>query len=199
VATKKKTVAPSSAAITVQKDAEHTSIRINHSLLPGPQIAGYADAWSVTDRGDSFEFVFTEKVNERDVLVARFHGALHGVTFSFVDNATDLLDRTERWARARDLEPIDAQPRPELSDTDVAAVSIANLFRVARSTTDGMIEAYYLAPHDLATLGSSPRPIEAEPVVAVQVPSRMIWGILRHFNAHADELRKRTAAFTEKR
>jgi hypothetical protein len=167
-----------------------TRIKVDLAGFQAPSMRVFTNACAVIDGGLFLEFAFAyarPKGPSRPVLSVVVSAEavvkqLWGTSVRFLETETNNMKEAGIKTQA-------VGDSIELGDVPVLQ---ANLFRLTKSGTEGIMECYWLSPHWVVAAGIDPkRRPTFDPVVTVQMPSPVLIGMLEHVSKKVDDLRKR--------
>jgi len=162
-------------------------ISVSLTDLAAPVLVGFADKCAIQQRGSMTEFVFFEKRNARNVVVARF-----------VSGPEDLVNTLWRSSEAvyremrANLASAGIQP-DQLSDSlpdvgDQPSV-LCNLFVLARGGSSALLDCYYVNPRSIFVASQGKGKASVVPIVSIQMPVSLLIAVLEYVERHLDSLR----------
>lgn len=166
---------------------------ISTADLQSPQVAGFASRCAIIDRGLVLELVFFEERPPKTVYtVARVMATIDMVidrlwepSIAFYESQRKVLQETEIQTK-----PV-AETPPEDSLGEPKPAVMCNVFRIARTGMEAVLDLHYISPGDIHLLQEERRIPTVVPVMRIQTTLPVIIGIFEFLEPMLGELKAR--------
>lgn len=166
-----------------------TTLSLRTADLRDPPIAGFANGCAIVDHGLVLEFVFLEGQSAENArTVARVMATIDAVIDRLWATSAGFY-QSER--KALQKAGIPTVPVSETSPAEPKSAVMCNLFRIARSGTEAVLDLHYISPGDVHLYQAERRRPTVVPVMRIQTTLPVIIGIFEFLEPVLEEFKAR--------